>query len=204
MEIVGRDLHEKTPAVAAPEAQGEIVDLRQVPQELLAASDQEYTGFERPDLWNNANLFDRPDVWGVAVVTKSPPQSTDDIVAWILVRRNSQGFHIGPLYAKNAASAEVVLANVVENAKIKMIRDTPMPNDPINDWADEKITQEAFLGAEVPIWNPEAMPAFERQGFHTLGHQFVRMWRHKKATPELSEGGLGYAGVYGAADAAIG
>jgi hypothetical protein len=199
-----RDLHQKTPAVGAPEPQGTLIDLRDVPHELLAASDKEYTGFERPDVWSDANLFNRPDVSGHAIVTKSPPQTVSDIIAWVLVRRSSEGFHIGPLYAKNVHSAESALQAAVANAQVKTITEIPLPNEEMNDWSEEKVIEKATWTAEVSTWNPEALAVFERQGWRILEHQYFRMWRHNKATPEHDEGGLGRTGIYGIMDAAIG
>jgi hypothetical protein len=213
IELMHRDLHEKTlpPETALSKIYSDdsdqlpkIIDLDKISRELLAASDQEYTGFGRPDAWSDENLFNRPDVSGYAVVTRNPPRSTSDIKAWVLVRRSSHGFHIGPLYAKDAESAENVLAAAVTNSKVETIMKLPLPNEPMNDWTQAEIVDKGFCVAEVSAWNPEAVAVFERQGWRLTGHHYFRMWLNGKATPEHAEGGPAYTGIYGVTDAATG
>jgi hypothetical protein len=181
-----------------------MIDLDKIPRELLGASDQEYTGFERPDAWSDENLFNRPDVSGYAIITRDPPESTSDIKAWVLVRRSTHGFHIGPLYAKDAESAEDVLAAAVARSKVETIMKIPLPNEPMNDWTKAKITEKGFCVAEVSTWNPQAVAVFERQGWRGTEHHYFRMWLNGKATAEHAEGGPAYTGMYVIADAANG
>lgn len=196
------DLHEKTPVSFEPTER--LVDIRQVPRRLLAASDSKYTGFERPALWCNDYLFDRPDVSGFALVTDGNPKHVDDLLAWTVIRRCSGGFRIGPVYAQDASSAKSVLAAAMKAATVDGILNVPLPNEAMNTWPDEQIRDQASLSVEVWTGNPEAEATFQNLGWKDSGLKYYRMWTDGKATSEQSAGGIAHKSVFAIFDAAVG
>ena len=180
-----------------------IVDVRKIPFELLVSHELKYTGFERPRLWSQENMFHRPDVSGWALVSRSPIV-VGDIKAWALTRRCSGGVRIGPVYAQDATSARLVLMATMKEVDPGMIRDVPLPNEPISDLSEEDIVEKATLVAEVWCGNPDAERLFEELGWKGVGVEYHRMWVDSKATAQWMEGGLAQKGVFTVLDAAIG
>ena len=181
-----------------------IVDVRSVPLDLLASHELKHTGFERPRLWSQEHMFHRPDVSGFALVSSSRPTQVDDIKAWALTRRCSSGVRIGPVYAQDAKSARLVLAATMKNVKPNMIRDVPLPNEPISEFSEEEIVDKATLVTEVWCGNPDAEKVFEELGWKGVGVEYHRMWVDSKATEQWTEGGRAQKGVFAVFDAAIG
>ena len=184
--------------------QSSIVGIRDVPTDLLVAHELKYTGFERPRLWSREHTFHRPDVNGFALVSKSPPTEIDNIQAWTVIRRCSGGVRIGPLYAQDSVSANSVLAAAMEAVRPEMIRDLPLPNEPISNISEGEIADKATLVVEVWDGNPDAENVFVRLGWANVGVEYHRMWVDGKANAEWTEGGLAQKGVFAIFDAAVG
>ena len=183
---------------------GSIVDIRDVPTDLLVAHEFKYTGFERRRLWSQEHMFNRPDVIGFALVSKSPPIEVDNIKAWTLIRRCSGGARIGPLYAQDSFSANAVLATAMEAATPGMIRDLPLPNEAISELSGGEITDKATLVVEVWCGNPDAEKVFAGLGWTNVGIEYHRMWVDGKASAAWTEGGVAQEGVFAIFDAAVG
>jgi len=181
-----------------------VVSLDSIPHHLLIEHELKYTGFERRGLWNDKHTFGRPDVQGWALVSKLKPESTDDIYAWSMIRRCSSGARIGPVYAKDAETAKVVLALTTKAVTASYIQSVPMQNEPMSSWEEARINDEASLVAEVWTGNAEAHAVFEGLGWRPAGVDYHRMWLDGKATEAQSEGGLAAKGLFAVFDAAIG
>lgn len=185
------------------QADGSLVNIHDVPLDLLVQHETKYTGFVRPRLWSKEHMFNRPDAAGHALVSRSPPQSVDDIKGWTVIRRCSGGIRIGPLYAQDAEAAKKVLIAAMETGP-KYIKDIPLPKEPISDLAEEKIADEGTLVTEVWGGNPEAVKLFENLGWKPAGVDYHRMWLDGKALPEWEQGGVAQKGVFATFDAAAG
>ena len=208
VKIMVRDLVSKSPlpadSGAEPHGEGLVVDIREVHPKFLAEHELKYTGFERPMLWSDEHMFSRPDVSGVALVSRSPPQTADDIEGWIILRRCSAGLRLGPLYAQDSVSARAILVAAMNLAKPKLIKDVPLPGEPISDLPENEISEKAMLASEVWCGNPEALNLFQGLGWKEAGVDYHRMWVDAKATPEWEKGGLAQQGVFAIFDAATG
>lgn len=183
---------------------GELVDLRTIPTELLAKHETKYTGFERPKMWEHSNIFKRPDAKGFALVSSKHPESVDDLLAWTLNRRCANGIRIGPIYARDVASAKAVLVAAMRAATVQSIKDVPMPSVGLSDLSESEITEKATLATEVWSGNPQALEAFESLGWKDSGFEFYRMWTHGHATSAQMDGGEAHSGVFAIFDAAVG
>lgn len=100
-------------------------------------------------MWTDESMFNRPDVWGFAL------SSTDTLVtlknphAWVLVRHCSHGYRLRSLYAHNTESAKVVLTATTNVADPVDIKAVPLDTEPMIDWSEDKITEQASLIAEA-------------------------------------------------------
>lgn len=186
------------------EADGELVNILRVPEKLLVEHELHLTGFERPKLWTGEHILDRPDVGGFALVTSGPPVSAGYIKAWVMTRRCSGGVRIGPLYAEDATSAKTVLIAAMKSATAKLVKDTPLPNEPISELSEAEIHEKATLVTEIWGGNPDADKVFGELGWKPVGVEYHRMWVDGKAIPEWSEGGAAQKGVFAVFDAAVG
>lgn len=203
VQIMMRPLVAKKSA-PTPQTDSHIIDVRQVPQELLAQHEAKYTGFERPGLWSDEHMFNRKDVNGLAISKSESPQTVDDLLAWTITRRCSGGIRIGPVYAKDPAAAKTVIAAAMEKATPKSIQNVPLPSQAMNEWSVEKIAEEATLVTEVWGGNPEAIKVFKDLGWEEAPVSYYRMWVDDRATPEQSKSGAAQEGVYAIFDAAVG
>ena len=181
-----------------------LVDIRKVPQDFLAKSDEKYTGFLRPALWSDKHLFNRKDIHGVALVSRDDPVELDDLRAWAVTRRYAGGIKIGPLYASDKESARAVLTAAMKLATPEAIKRIGMPNSAMNEWSIEKVTDEAKLAAEVWGGNQEAVELFEELGWVSAGYEYYRMWYDEKAPAAQDSGGASGKGAYAMFDAATG
>lgn len=180
-----------------------VVDIRQIPQDLLRQLELKYTGFDRPKLWSDEHMFNRPDVSGSAIVSNPNPQHLDQLKAWALTRRCSGGIRIGPLYAEDLTSARLALSAVMELATPGSIEKVPLPHT-MEGWSTQRIADEATVVTEIWGGNSQALKLFEDLGWKQAGVEYFRMWVDAKATKEQSEGGLAQKAVYAIFDAAIG
>ncbi|KAF2723897.1 hypothetical protein K431DRAFT_263728 [Polychaeton citri CBS 116435] len=207
LKLMTRSLVAKQPTVEPTNAlhdNGILIDLRDVPQHLLVEHELKHTGFERKGLWTDKNMFSRPDVLGYAVVTKKELTSVDDLIAWTLVRRCSGGCRVGPVYSNDPKSAKAVLSAAMDACTSQFLRRTPLPKEPMSDWDEHIIDDEASLVAEMWTGNPASAKMFEELGWGEAGVYYHRMWYEDKATPEQSEGGTAETGLFAVFDAAIG
>lgn len=208
LRLMGRPLVAKESIHAAVEltvtSSIHVISLDSIPHHLLVEHELMYTGFERRSLWNDKHMFGRPDVHGWALVSKLKPETVDDIYAWSMIRRSSGGARIGPVYARDAETAKVVLALATKAVTAAYIQSVPMQGEPMSSWGEAKINDEASLVAEVWTGNPEGQAVFESLGWSPAGVEYHRMWLEGKATEAQSEGGMAGKGVFAVFDAAIG
>ena len=172
-----------------------VVLLDSIPHHLLV---------EHEFIWNDKHMFGRPEVHGWALVSKLKPETTDDIYAWSMMRRCSSGARIGPVYARDAETAKVVLALATKAITASYIQSVPMQSEPMSSWEEARINDEASMVAEVWIGNSEAQAVFESLGWRPAGVDYHREWLDGKATEAQSEGGLAAEGLFAVFDAAIG
>lgn len=181
-----------------------LVDIKEIPNNLLVQSDLAHTGFERSQLWTD-DYKARPDVFGYAVVDSEQPQTKPaHLVSWTTVRRCSQGYRFGPLYARDVDSARVVLAAAMKKATPGRLKESPLRNDPLSEAPESDISERAQLAVEVWSGNPTAERVFEDLGWKKVGVNYHRMWLGGQPTPEQDEGGLAHHGMFAVFDAAIG
>ncbi|KAM3424674.1 hypothetical protein BST61_g6661 [Cercospora zeina] len=205
IRIMTRPLVEQSPLPRLELPEGaRMVEIRDVSPELLAEHELSITGFERPALWSNEHLFRRPDVQGVALVLKSSPESAKDLCGWAINRRCSGGVRIGPVYANDPASARAVLVAAMELATVKAIRSVSLPDEEMNGFTPEQITERATLVSEVWGGNADAVGLLESLDWKPAGVDYYRMWVNGHATPEQSREGAAEEGVYAIFDAAMG
>ncbi|KAF2216880.1 hypothetical protein CERZMDRAFT_104487 [Cercospora zeae-maydis SCOH1-5] len=205
IRIMTRPLVEQSPVPKRELPEGaQMIAIRDVPPELLAEHELNITGFQRPALWSNEHLFGRRDVQGVALALTSSPKSANDICGWTINRRCSGGVRIGPVYANNPASARAILVAAMELATAKAIRSVQQPDDEMNDFTAEQITERATLVSEVWGGNADAVGLFEGLGWKAAGVDYYRMWANGNATPEQSKEGAAQEAVYAIFDAAVG
>lgn len=92
----------------------------------------------------------------------------------------------------------------MKDAKVGMIKDIPLPNEPISDLSEAEVTEKATLVTEVWCGNPEAEKIFDDLGWKAVGVEYHRMWVDSKATEQGTKGGLAQKGVFAIFDAAVG
>ncbi|GIZ41790.1 hypothetical protein CKM354_000508400 [Cercospora kikuchii] len=205
IRIMVRPLVEKDPVPRPQLPEGsQMIEIRDLPPELLAEHELSITGFERPALWSGEHLFHRPDVHGVALILTSNPISAKDLGGWAVNRRCSGGVRIGPVYATDPASARAILVATMELARVEAIRRVPLPNEEMNDCTAEQITEQATLVTEVWGGNADAIDLFGQLGWKPAGVDYYRMWVDGKATLEQSKDGAAQKSVYAIFDAATG
>jgi hypothetical protein len=181
-----------------------IVDLAQLPMHKLVLSELQYTGFDRTRLWTD-DFFARPDTVGLALVANRDSGSKrEELVAWVVIRRCSKGFKVGPLYAKSFDSAREVLATALEKATADLIKESPLDNEPLSDMAEDGILESAEISTAVWSGNPAAENLFTELGFELAGKDLHRMWLDGKATKEQSEGGRAQEHMFAVFDPTIG
>ncbi|KAG9667330.1 hypothetical protein KCU95_g17980, partial [Aureobasidium melanogenum] len=178
----------------------QLVNIKDVPHQLLAKSDLDHTGFERKQLWNE-EFFNRSDLFGFALIDGKGARRVEDIRAWTVVRQVPQGYRLGPVYAADQESAHRIVAAAMEHA-IRRIENASttlnMPQPREENSATYTITAEIWDG------NPQAVKLFEMLGWSSVGVDYHRMWVNGRATPQQSKGGLAHTGMYAIFDAAIG
>ncbi|KAI4745542.1 hypothetical protein E4T50_04104 [Aureobasidium sp. EXF-12298] len=81
-----------------------LVDLREIPCEILSQSDYDHTGFERSDLWG-IGIQNRADFFGLALAKKGKAFDKESVHGWVAIRRASEGYRLGPVYAADAAAS---------------------------------------------------------------------------------------------------
>lgn len=181
-----------------------VIDIRDVPFGLLTAHDLKYTGFERPGLWSEENMFSRTDVFGSALGSKSPPTVIEHVKAWVLVRRCTGGFRVGPVYAEDAAVANIVLATTMKSASPGVVKANPIPGELISDSSEDEVTVQAELNTQIWSGNPEAEKVFADLGWKVAGSEYYRMWVDGRPTEPWKEGGIAQKGVFAIFDSAAG
>lgn len=178
----------------------QLADIKDVPHHLLVKSDLDHTGFERKQLWSE-EFFNRSDLFGFALVNEEGARNNEDIRAWTVVRRVPQGYRLGPVYATDQESAHRIIVAAMEHAmrRIENASTTSAMPQP-----REENSASYTLTAEIWDGNPQAVKLFEMLGWSSVGVDYHRMWLHGQATPQQSEGGSAYSGMYAIFDAAIG
>lgn len=203
---MSRDLVAKSPLPSVTdrvEAGCKVVDIKIVPLGLTVKSDLGITGFERQQLWTK-DFLARPDVYGFAVVTELPVTTVQQIEAWVVVRRCSLGFRIGPTYGQNVTAVKLALTAAMQKATPKLIQDIRLDKESISDESEEEIADKAELYAEVWGGNAKAVALFEELGWKLAGVDHHRMWLNNNPTKEQRTGGVAHKCMFSIFDAAIG
>lgn len=170
-----------------------LVDLEQIPHEILAHSDYEHTGFTRDTLWSKG--LERADVFGFALVKKVEPIALESLHGWVAVRRASKGFRLGPLYATNAADSCTLIMAAMQAAAIRASNLAGTNVD---------LGSESSIAAEVWGGNQDAVASFERLGWECTGIDYHRMWLNGIATSQQDQFGLAQRGMFAIFDAVVG
>lgn len=157
----------------------ELCPLDHIPEAVLAKSDLENSGLERPKVWSKEALFSRPDAFGFALVKEG---TKTELEGWILVRRCQHGFRFGPLYASSPDRASLLLRNAMKRVE----------------------EQEGTFIAEVWPQNPEATKVFENAGWKYAGMDYHRMWLNGVVPKEQQPGGTADKQCYAIFDAGEG
>lgn len=132
-----------------------LVDLDEIPVEVLVESDLACTGLLRKALWSRDALFSRDDAFGLALAKEG---MGDELDGWILVRGCEQGFRFGPLYATSRINATLLLHQAMRRLE----------------------GEEGSFIAEVWAQNGLACEVFEDAGWTNVGVDYHRMWLNGK------------------------
>ncbi|KAH0405459.1 hypothetical protein KCU89_g31, partial [Aureobasidium melanogenum] len=90
-----------------------LVDLREIPCEILSQSDYDHTGFERSDLWG-IGIQNRADFFGLALAKKGKAFDKESVHGWVAIRRASEGYRLGPVYAADAAASRTLIRAAIQ------------------------------------------------------------------------------------------
>lgn len=153
-------------------------DLGHVPSRILAESDFQHAGFNRPQLWSL--LLNRDDVSGFALV-KEVGAVEPELEGWIVVRRSIGGWRLGPLYATTRRHAEFLLKTAMKRLE----------------------AEEGNLVVEVWGSNSAAVKIFEDAGWtHALDYH--RMWIDGRVPDAQKPGGKASSDMFATYDASTG
>lgn len=156
-----------------------LVDLEEVPVQILVESDLACTGFERRGLWSQEALFSRGDTFGLALVKEG---TKDELESWILVRSCEEGFRFGPLYASSKDNATLLLHQAMRRLE----------------------AEDGNFVAEVWAQNEQACQVFEEAGWTNVGVDYHRMWLNGKVPEAQQPGGKADKEAYAMFDAGEG
>ncbi|KAF2655246.1 hypothetical protein K491DRAFT_693131 [Lophiostoma macrostomum CBS 122681] len=156
----------------------ELLHLKDVQVDQLAAYDLAHTGLDRRLLW--PDLLSRDDAYGYALQSTSNGSPT--LLGYVLVRRCEHGQRFGPLYAESYDQASILLVKAMEH----------------NSSSPGSMVAEIF-GA-----NKHGKQLFEEHGWSWANLDYHRMWFNGKVPNEQAEGGRGTRGMYATFDAAEG
>jgi hypothetical protein len=167
-----------------------LVDLKEIPYEILSKSDCDHTGFERDDLWDG-RIQKRADFFGLALVEKGKPYKKESVHGWMIVRRAFEGYRLGPVYASNAAASRTLILAAMQTTAVRAS-------------AEQKGTPDVHMAAEVWGGNPTAVGIFEELGWIYSGVDYYRMWLHGITPSQQAVGGLAHQGTFAIFDAVVG
>ncbi|WPH01258.1 Hypothetical protein R9X50_00409600 [Acrodontium crateriforme] len=177
-------------AVAQDEKRDQLIDLRSIsppflPKDLIGY-ESTITGFTRPQLWSEEHMFQRSDIAGWALESSTTSSNATSYDGWVLLRQCSEGFGIGPLYAKDAQSAKLLLQAVMSQPDF------------------EQASADGCLVAEVCESNEATMTLFEGLGWDDSGDYFCRMWMDGNMPSQQTSGGEASKHVFAVFDAITG
>jgi hypothetical protein len=90
-------------------------------------------------------MFKRADVFGIGLVFKSLSTGVNHIKGWTLTLPSSGPVRIRHVHAQNASPAKVALFAAMKSARLQMIKDISVPNDPISEQSEESWPIEPLL-----------------------------------------------------------
>lgn len=168
----------------------DLVDLKEIPYEILSKSDYDHTGFERDDLWNG-KIQKRADFFGLALVERGKPYKKESVHGWMIVRRAFEGYRLGPVYASNAAASRTLITAATQTTAVGAS-------------AEQDGTSDVHMAAEVWGGNPDAVKIFEELGWNCTDVDYYRMWLHGVTPSQQDTGGLAHRGMFAIFDAVTG
>lgn len=171
-----------------------LVDLREISYEILSQSDFEHTGFKRGNLWGNG-IQDRLDFFGMALVEKEKAFDKEAVHGWVAVRRASEGYRLGPVYAADAAVSRTLVRAAMQAIAVRASACVEPNGMPCSD---------VYIAAEVWGGNPYAVGIFEELGWNCTGIDYHRMWLGGMTPLQQDEGGLAHRGMFAIFDAVVG
>ncbi|KAI4750089.1 hypothetical protein E4T52_06741 [Aureobasidium sp. EXF-3400] len=151
-----------------------LIDLKEIPYEILVQSDYDHTGFERDGLWNG-RIQKRADFSGLALVEKGKPHR----------------YRLGPVYASNAAASRTLIMAAMQTTAVRAS-------------AEQAEISDVHIAAEVWGGNPHAVKIFEELGWNCTDVDYYRMWLHGVTPSQQDIGGLAHRGMFAIFDAVVG
>ena len=182
------------PALDSDLSKLHLVNLREIPCEILSQSDYDHTGFERGDLWG-IGIQNRADFFGLALAEKGKAFDKESVHGWVAVRRASEGYRLGPVYAADAAASRTLIRAAIQAAAIRASACVEPNEVPYSD---------VYIAAEVWGGNPHAVGIFEELGWNCTGIDYHRMWLGGITPLQQDEGGLAHRGMFAIFDAVVG
>jgi hypothetical protein len=85
-----------------------LVDVKEIQHGILSQSDCDHTGFKRDCLWRDG-IINREDFFGLALVEDEKSIAEDSVHGWVAVRRASEGYRLGPVYARNTVASRTLI-----------------------------------------------------------------------------------------------
>jgi hypothetical protein len=171
-----------------------LVDVKEIPYGILSQSDCDHTGFKRDSLWRDG-IINREDFFGLALVEDEKSIAEDSVHGWVAVRRASEGYRLGPVYARNAVASRTLIMAAMQTAAARA-----------STFAEHGTMSypDVLIAAEVWGGNPDAVGIFEELGWNCTGVDYYRMWLHGVTPSQQDEGGLAHRGMFAIFDAVLG
>lgn len=110
------------------------------------------------------------------------------------VRRASEGYRLGPVYAADAAASRTLIMAAMRST---------IARSSASREQDEMSGSDVFMAAEVRGGNPKAVGIFEELGWNCTGTSY-RMWLKGVMPLQQDEGGLAHRGTFAIFDAVVG
>jgi hypothetical protein len=171
-----------------------LVDVKEIQHGILSQSDCDHTGFKRDCLWRDG-IINREDFFGLALVEDEKSIAEDSVHGWVAVRRASEGYRLGPVYARNTVASRTLIMAAMQATAARASTFTEHGTMPYPD---------VLIAAEVWGGNPDAVGVFEELGWDCTGVDYYRMWLRGDAPPQQREGGLAHRGMFAIFDAVLG
>jgi hypothetical protein len=171
-----------------------LVDVKEIQHGILSQSDCDHTGFKRDCLWRDG-IINREDFFGLALVEDEKSIAEDSVHGWVAVRRASEGYRLGPVYARNTVASRTLIMAAMQTTAARASTFTEHETMPYPD---------VLIAAEVWGGNPDAVGIFEELGWDCTGVDYYRMWLRGDTPPQQRDGGLAHRGMFAIFDAVLG